>query len=152
MRTRAGIVLINDNHIALIERFRAGLHYFVFPGGGVDEGETPEQAAIRESMEELGVEVGIKQKVAEIHFGTTSTHVYFLAERVRGEFGTGEGEEFTRPEPENLFGGTYNPVWMPIEELSCHDKVFPVNLANMVAKSVREGWNAEPRIFFEESK
>ncbi len=56
MRTRAGIVLIEDNKVALIERHRAGLDYFVFPGGGVDEGETPEQAAVREAMEELGVE------------------------------------------------------------------------------------------------
>jgi len=51
MRIRAGIVLIQDNKVALIERHRAGLHYFVFPGGGADEGESPEQAAIREAME-----------------------------------------------------------------------------------------------------
>ena len=77
MRTRAGIVLIEDAKVALIERHRAGLDYFVFPGGGVDEGETSEQAAIREAMEELGVEVAIKQKVAMIHFDQ-STQVYFL--------------------------------------------------------------------------
>ena len=39
MRIRAGIVLIQDRKVALIERHRAGLDYFVFPGGGVDEGE-----------------------------------------------------------------------------------------------------------------
>ena len=78
MRTRAGIVLIEDNKVALIERHRAGLDYFVFPGGGVDDGETPEEAAVREAMEALGVEVVIMQKVAEIHLDT-STQVYFLA-------------------------------------------------------------------------
>jgi len=46
MRTRAGVVLIEHNKVALIERHRAGLDYFVFPGGGMDEGETPEGAAI----------------------------------------------------------------------------------------------------------
>ncbi len=61
MRIRAGIVLIEGDKVALIERHRAGLEYFVFPGGGVDEGESPEQAAIRETMEELGVEVIIKR-------------------------------------------------------------------------------------------
>jgi len=69
MRIRAGIVLIQGDYVALIERHRAGLNYFVFPGGGVDEGESPEQAAVREAMEELGVQVAIKQKVAEIVLG-----------------------------------------------------------------------------------
>src|SRR5512142_1126382 len=99
MRIRAGIVLIQDHKVALIERYRAGLDYFVFPGGGVDEGETPEQAAVREAMEELGVEVAIKQKVFEIQFGLKSRQVYFLTEQVGGEFGTGAGEEYTDADP-----------------------------------------------------
>ncbi len=33
MRTRAGIILIEDNKLALIERHRAGLDYFVFAAG-----------------------------------------------------------------------------------------------------------------------
>ena len=65
MRIRAGVVLIEDNKVALIERFRDGKHYFVFPGGGADEGETPEQAAIREMEEETGLRVTVKQMVAE---------------------------------------------------------------------------------------
>ncbi len=40
MRVRAGVVLIENGKVALIERHRAGKHYFVFPGGGVEEGET----------------------------------------------------------------------------------------------------------------
>lgn len=96
MRTRAGIILIENDKVALIERHRAGLDYYVFPGGGVDEGETPEQAAIREAREELGVEVAIKQKVAIIHFDL-STQVYFLVERVGGEFGTGAGRNSPIP-------------------------------------------------------
>ncbi len=57
MSYRAAILLLQDNKIALIERHRQGLHYFTFPGSHVDEGETPEQAAIRETLEELGLEV-----------------------------------------------------------------------------------------------
>ena len=139
MRTRAGIVLIEDDKVALIERHRAGLDYFVFPGGGVDEGETPEQAAIREAMEELGVEVAIKQKVAEIHFDT-STQIYFLVECVAGEFGAGTGEEFTVSDPSDPTEGVYIPIWMPIEELSQHGNVHPAELVEIVLKSMREGW------------
>lgn len=139
MRTRAGVVLIEDNKIALIERHRAGLDYFVFPGGGVNEGETPEQAAVREAMEELGVEVVVKQKVAEIRI-ETSTQIYFLVERVAGEFGTGTGEEFIDSDPSDPYEGIYVPMWMPIEELSQRGNVYPAELVEIVVRSVREGW------------
>ena len=151
MRTRAGIVLIEDNKVALIERHRAGLDYFVFPGGGVGEGESSEQAAIREAEEELGIEALIKQKVAEIHFGQ-STQIYFLVERVGGEFGTGTGEEFTDSDSDDPQEGVYIPLWMPIEELPKHDNIYPSDLAKLVVKSVMEGWSQEPIIVFERSR
>ena len=83
----------------------------------MDEGETPEQAAIRETMEELGIEVRIKQKVAEINLGPKSRQIYFLVEHVSGEFGTGTGEEFTDSDPNDPDEGIYVPIWMPIDEL-----------------------------------
>src|SRR5688572_2441861 len=152
MRTRAGIVLIEDNKVALIERHRAGLHYFVFPGGGVDEGESPEQAAIRETMEELGLEVAIKHKLAEVHLGQKSRQVYFLVEQTGGEFGTGAGKEFTNSDLENPEEGNYLPIWMPINELSQHEKIFPVDVAKLVLKSQTDGWPKEPIVVFEVPK
>ena len=144
MRTRAGIVLIEDNKVALIERHRAGLDYFVFPGGGVDDGESPEQGAIREAMEELGVQVGIKQKIAEIHFGRISKHVYFLVERVSGEFGSGTGEEFTDSNPDHPEEGVYVPIWMFIDELPKYSNVYPAVLAKLMSQSMKEGWPKQP--------
>ncbi len=140
MRIRAGIVLIQDNKVALIERHRAGLDYFVFPGGGVNEGESPEQAAIREAMEELGVGVAIQQKVAEVKVGLKSRQVYFLVEQTGGEFGTGIGEEYTDSDSYSPEEGIYIPIWMPIEELVYHQNVYPADIARLVIKSVREGW------------
>ena len=151
MRTRAGIVLIEDNKVALIERHRAGMDYFVFPGGGMDAGETPEQAAIREAMEELGVEVAIKQTVAMIHFDQ-STQVYFLVERVSGEFGTGTGEEFTDSDPNDPQEGVYVPIWMPIEELPQYRKIYPTDLVKLVLASKTKGWSQEPIVINERSK
>ena len=149
MRIRAGVILIEDNKVALIERHRAGLEYFVFPGGGVDEGESPEQGAIREAMEELGIEVSIKQKIAEIHFGRASKHIYFLVERVSGEFGSGTGEEFTDSDPDHPEEGIYIPIWMPIEELPQHKNIYPAELARVVAHAAEAGWPIEPMILFE---
>jgi 8-oxo-dGTP pyrophosphatase MutT (NUDIX family) len=152
MRIRAGIVLIKDNKVALIERHRAGLDYFVFPGGGVDEGESPEQAAIREAMEELGIQVAIKQKVAEIQLGRKSRQVYFLVEQIGGEFGTGVGEEYTDADPNDPDEGIYIPIWMPIDELLLHKNIHPADVASLVVRSMQEGWAEDASFSVEEPK
>lgn len=152
MRIRAGIVLIKENTVALIERYRAGLHYFIFPGGGVDEGESPEKAAIREAMEELGIEIEIKQKVADVQLGYKSRQFYFLVEHTGGEFGTGTGEEFESSNADNPQKGIYIPIWMPIEELPQHANIYPAEVARLVVKSVTDGWLQEPIHTFENPK
>ncbi len=152
MRTRAGIVLIEENKVALIERHRAGLDYFVFPGGGVDEGESPEQAAVREAMEELGIQVALKQKVAEVQLGKRSRQLYFLAEQIGGEFGTGTGEEFTDSDPANPQQGIYIPIWMLIDELPRHTNVYPVEVSRLVVRSTKEGWLPDPIVISDETK
>lgn len=50
----AGGVLFNPAGEVLLIRDRMG--YWVFPKGHLDEGETPEQAALREVREETGIE------------------------------------------------------------------------------------------------
>ena len=152
MRIRAGIVLVQDGKVALIERHRAGLDYFVFPGGGVDEGETPEKAAVREAMEELGIEVAIKQKLVVIQLGHKSRQVYFLVEHVGGEFGTGVGEEYTDADPDSPEEGIYIPVWMPIEQLPLHQNIYPADVARLVVKSVNDGWDETASTLFEETE
>jgi 8-oxo-dGTP diphosphatase len=152
MRIRAGIVLIQNGRVALIERYRAGVHYYSFPGGGVDEGESPEQAAVREAMEELGIKVAIKQPVAEVQLGYKSRQFYFLVEQTGGEFGTGSGEEFESSNLDNPQKGRYIPIWMPIEELSQHTNIYPVEVARLVVRSVKEGWSQEPTQTIESSK
>ena len=148
MRIRAGIVLIQNGNVALIERHRAGLDYFVFPGGGVDDGETPEQAAIREAMEELGIEVTIKQKIAEIQLGHKSRQVYYLVEQTGGEFGTGVGEEYTDSDPDDPEQGVYIPIWMPIEKLSEYQTIYPDRVAKQVIRSIHEGWTRNVEVVF----
>jgi 8-oxo-dGTP diphosphatase len=147
MRTRSAIILIEEDKLALIERHRAGLHYFAFPGGGVDEGECPEQAAIREAEEELGIVVEIKQKVVEVLFNKNIQY-YFLAEKLSGEFGTGTGEEYGEYNPAH---GTYHPVWMPLVDVP-NSNVLPRELADLIVRSVKERWPKEPVLIIEEKR
>jgi 8-oxo-dGTP diphosphatase len=147
MRHRSGIILIEKNKLALIERHRAERHYFAFPGGGVDEGETLEQAAIREAEEELGIVVEIRQKVAEVIFNGMPQY-YFLAKKLSGEFGTGTGEEYGEFNPEH---GAYHPLWMPLADVP-NNNVLPRELADLVVRFAKEGWSAEPVIISEEKR
>lgn len=147
MKPRAGIILFEDNKLALMERHKQGRHYFAFPGGGVDEGETAEQAAIREAYEELGIHVEVLQMAAEVIRENKRRQFYFLVKQVGGEFGTGTGEEYGEYDPIN---GTYHPLWMPLEDV-LNNNVVPRELAELVVRSHKEGWQSEPVIIFEES-
>ena len=145
MRIRAGCILIEKEKVALIERHRAGLHYFTFPGGGVVDGETHEQAAMREMLEETGLQVRIVRKIADVQF-KKNLQPYFLVERVSGEFGTGLGEEYGEYD---LLHGTYHPMWMPVSEIPKHN-VVPRELAQVVLRCVQQGWPEATIVIFEE--
>ncbi|WP_233680657.1 MULTISPECIES: NUDIX hydrolase [Staphylococcaceae] len=116
VRNRSSVVLIKNKKVGLIKRIREGYVYYVFPGGGIEEGETPEMAAKREAFEELGVEVKINECIAEVEFN--GSQYFFLSEIINGTFGTGQGEEYT---DENKNRGTYLPIWVDIERLSSID-------------------------------
>lgn len=76
----AAIVIVWDEaleRILLVQRRDTPL--FVLPGGGIDEGETPEEAAIREVLEETGLSIHIQKKYAEyypINRLTKQTHLF----------------------------------------------------------------------------
>lgn len=142
MRNRAGIILIENGKLALIERHKQGRHYFSFPGGGVDKGEANEQAAIREAWEELGIHVEVLQKAAEVIRENKRRQIYFLVKYIGGEFGTGTGEEYGEPDPAH---GSYNPLWLPMDEV-LNNNVVPHELAELVVRSYREGWSESAEI------
>lgn len=50
------------SHVLWVKRKDCGI--WVLPGGGIDQGETPEEAALRELMEETGVKALILKKAA----------------------------------------------------------------------------------------
>ncbi|HET6988283.1 MAG TPA: NUDIX domain-containing protein [Kribbella sp.] len=147
---RAGIVLLSGQGVAAIERVRDGRTYHVLPGGQVEDGESPAEAARREAHEELGVLVKIRGLVGLVHFGDSTQH-YFLAEVNGGEFGTGDGAELTSPAESER--GSYRAVWLPVGELGGSDlRPTPIAAALDGAPDpewLMDGWLETPVVFEE---
>lgn len=126
MRGRGSVILIENDKVALIKRIREGKVYYVFPGGGIEKGETPEQATIREAFEELGVTVTLSECLVTAEL--SGTQYFYLGKIVGGMFGTGSGEEFTDTTNNR---GTYEPMWVELKDLSTLD-VKPKEVADKI--------------------
>ncbi|WP_409294670.1 NUDIX hydrolase [Peribacillus sp. SCS-26] len=116
MRNRSAAVILKKNRAVLIKRKRENEEYYVFPGGGIEAGESAEEAVIRECMEELGVSIKIKDFFMDVEF--QGKQHYYLAEIIKGEISSGLGEEYTDPERNR---GTYQPLWVRIGDFPSLD-------------------------------
>lgn len=90
------MAIITDGGKALMirRRQREGKLSWAFPGGGIEPGESAEQAAVREVAEETALEVkAVKVIGARIHPDTGADMTYVACEVVGGEAHVADAEE-----------------------------------------------------------
>jgi ADP-ribose pyrophosphatase len=59
-RAISAVIAVQDDKVLLVkEVLENGKEYWIFPGGGVEFGESTEDAAVREMKEEIGLSVKI---------------------------------------------------------------------------------------------
>lgn len=98
-RTRAQALIIDRGMILLAKHHDLTIDevYWCMPGGGVEAGESPEQAVVRELKEETNLDIRIIDKVGELALpGVTDGYtkgVTFLAEVVGGDLSKGHDPE-----------------------------------------------------------
>lgn len=83
----ARTVIYDQNNLFALIDVCSG-EYFKIPGGGLEDNETSEQAAIREALEESGCEIKIIQKIGESEFidedkNIVHCSICFLAEKIK---------------------------------------------------------------------
>lgn len=145
---RGAALIVQDGQVALIERRNSerGRHYYLFPGGTMEEGESPEAAAVREVEEELGLEIALGPLVAEVLYGGNS-QFYFAATVLGGRFGCGRGPEMLGQDAPDA--GSYVAIWMPITDLLLH-RIYPRAVAEIVVDAATQGWPRDTRRIMDE--
>ena len=92
------IPVFEDKTIAVVRQYRhpAGKYLIELPAGTIDEGETPEDAALREVEEEIGYKAKAIEKLTEFYvspgFLTEKMHVYLATDLTKSEQNLDEDE------------------------------------------------------------
>ena len=131
MRQRVAAVIIKDNKILLLHRIKDGKEYFVFPGGGIEKGESLEEAVIREVQEELGLEIKIEKLLFQIK-NLGNDELYFLIKEFSGTSKLG-GPEKERMNEDNQ----YFIEWKKLSEVANLSNLYPEKARRKVEKILK---------------
>ncbi|MBE5813495.1 MAG: NUDIX domain-containing protein [Clostridiales bacterium] len=128
-KNRASAIIPYDNGLILIKRIKGNKEeYYTIPGGGQEEGESIEEATLREVREELGIEVELTDKFYELESQGRKQY-FFVANYESGEIGSGNGEEMTNINYEKY--GAYIPEIIPVEEIK-NIKLLPQEIKEII--------------------
>jgi 8-oxo-dGTP diphosphatase len=113
-RIRATALVIKDGKVLLIHR-KNEKEFYVFPGGGVEGGETVEQAIQRELLEETSIIVKINKILEHKIYNDGIENYAYLCDYVSGEPRLADDS----PERIEMESGIeyYNPMWVEIKDL-----------------------------------
>ena len=112
--------------------------YYTFPGGGLEEGETPEEGTVREIKEEFGINVKVVRKLYEMKSEKfNQNEIFFLCEYESGKFGAGTGPEFSG-NPKYIDSGKYIPEIVPIEKVK-DILLLPLEIKEKLIEDINSG-------------
>lgn len=143
MRKIARSIIVEDGKLLVIKRIKNSEEYYTLPGGGVDEGETAEQAAEREVREEASVESRVVRKAYQeevMKFGQTT---YFISDYISGKpkLNPDSAEAEVMKEGKEK----WEPMWLDIDKLA-ETRLLPTKIHTQLIHDLDFGFSDEPRI------
>ena len=138
---RAAGIVIRDREVLLIHRFKEGAEYYIFPGGGVEYGESPEQTVARELEEETLIKVAIDKLVYTAKLETTS-HYYFLCKYISGhpKLSPNSIEKILMKKDKTNY---YKPLWVELKDIK-NLTLYPLEIRDRLIQDVSSGFNFHP--------
>ncbi|MFJ1647968.1 NUDIX hydrolase [Streptomyces sp. NPDC088258] len=124
----AAIIVLDGRVLMIRRRVKEGELMWQFPAGAIESGETAEEAAVRETLEEAGLTVeAIKLLGERVHPKTGRLMSYTACERLSGEAIVGDEEEISEVAwvkhseiPEYVPYGLFEPVQEYLDETLPH--------------------------------
>lgn len=140
-RVRAAGVVVRGQQILLMFRRKDVHEYYTFPGGGVEDGESVDQAVVRELGEETTVVVEIDRLLYHQIYDDGSEQYFYLCRYLDGEPHVAD----VSPEAERMkTGNYYDPRWVRVADLS-QLLVYPLEIRDWVVEDVANNFAACPR-------
>ncbi len=135
-RIRVAAIVVRGNDILLAQHRKADESYWVLPGGGVDYGETIEEALVRELQEEANVTIRVDRLVIVNDSIPPDRHrhivnLYFTATLIDGKVRVGTGDK-------RLVGMEFVPI-ARLPELV----VYP-DVRDVLIKGLKDDFAASP--------
>jgi len=119
-----GVLVFREGKLLLGRRKGShGAGFWSAPGGHLEFGETPEQCAIRETLEETGLSLDVVQPGPWVNDIFTAEQKHYVTLFCIAESKAGQGEPINT-EPEKCEGGGWydceqlpQPLFQPLEDL-----------------------------------
>ena len=132
---RPCVILIENKKVLCVRYCSKKEEFYLFPGGGIEKGETIEEAAIREMEEETGIKVEI-EKLAYVNDWIQDkannlrvVNMFFIGKRISGKELFGEKD-----------GGKVKDIeWIPLNKFRNKD-FRPKIIADRLSSDHEEGF------------
>lgn len=144
-KIRAVAVVMHEGKILLMHRISGGKKYYVFPGGKVEQGEVPQLAVLRETMEEASMEVVVDSLLYHLTYDSGEQQYFYLCSYISGDPKLGEGNEMEAMKTGTEQGEQFfEPVWYDANQLEPL-LLYPLEIKDLLIEDMKMNYATNPR-------